>query len=1274
MAINTNFQDPTHLFQELYSQLSFPSSEIPNEQVQMVLLRLKDLGPAHLEKLLAFLFVKIEENEENEVALCWLIGVLEGLVKSDLPSMTPGVMIDLQHALWPWLQNPSYKVKEAMAKLVLALGKGGHLCTDSAIVLIRFLIDECVKPLDNSASEEMEAKDERKKLKKSCLEILADCVHNPSMAKLMWPMLLEYIAPDQYASISLILSFVLYLAEKLQHEDQDALDINYSDCVLGTIIMPTANRRTPTPQFLLLQLMILSYSSQVNIKIRKSALRILSILHNQISKQLGKEWVLKIETLIGYLEGEETCYQKFWEENIFLFLEYTLQCITKQKWIIHFLEDIIAQLRLGQGTPNEKSFLYQSWGIAQKLVNCKSSEDHLWTCLESINCKEKEECEGFAHGVGIWASGHLQEALENLERMAMLIDKLHDGKMLYYLEVPTCKEMTQLLLHSYQKVLLLVPKEQLLPIVENEIIEKIVNCFNTSCPDVQIRREFIESVLMAGEIMAQGKGFFFKTHLRRAATNHLLQILAVESKEDSDTSVCSDIMTALSYLGELYPPLNEEEIDLVISCCLKSVFSMPPRNESLKGKSPLRTSMKSLCQKKIEALDNVIMTILESQPTPEITFRIFKHLSKWLGSEKPVLRMGAMRLSHLLFTFYYTSEDVRHLPCLGFFAGALVPRCFDQLPSIRNWASKTLTSVLQGNQNNIFSGPSEIEGYNLKTDAQEVEASNIMPIDIARLIFNHLPLQELLTFLYTASDGIIERVTCPRSIVFVLRMVVESFGARVKDEIPGLLTILVEMLHSLKDELVRRELTATVQQLTKLAPRTVVPCLLKNPLPYDKDIRELWRLLGNDACLAILVLPVLLHCNRGQKKETKLWLKSQEPIPPFPKETQALWEVTAALEFKEILEGLEDKLFTTYFLSLPQLSKMQVSESKIQSPSELASYSSMEDGFKNFLELKGFHSAVVQMENTQVWKFLQNAQFVHIGVTHLCRSLVQYPEILNRNVLHNLLPFLKSAEHEYRMVCTALFSELLGCQEMGMLEKNSLNSALKLEIERTQDVNPVIRFLAVRALGNALVGLPKETPKCKKIIFKVLTETLCWACDPYIIEETLIVLAKFVPYLKTLKRYTVLQLVLQIRALLRDEVTTIRLAAVTLYGLLLSFANKKPVFVDQVEKSLGSLLILLKDNDPRVVKSSRIVLRDCSSFLHSEPLKELLKNLQPEGEINFPQFYGKVYNLLMEEYSEKEDETFFSKAASASEIRCFMEEQDMNISTSGNPKEFLHLL
>ncbi|XP_036624668.1 maestro heat-like repeat-containing protein family member 1 [Trichosurus vulpecula] len=1272
MELKTDLRDPTYMFQELYSQLSLSSAGIPSEQVKMVFVRLLDLGSEHLEKLLAFLFLKIEENEENEAVFCWLIGVLEELVKSDLPSMIPSVVIDLQHALWPWLPNPSYKVKEAMAKLILALGKEGHLCTDSAIVLIRFLIDECVKPRDGSTSDETEVNDESTKLKKLCLEILTDCVHNPCMAKLMWPMLLEYIAPDQYASISLILTFVLYLAEKLQHEEQDALDINYSECVLGTIIMPTGNRRTPTPQFLLLQLMVLSYS-KVSREIRGSALRILSILHHKINVQLGERWVLKIETLLNDLEGDGTgCCQKFWEEKILLLLDYTLQCVTKQKWIFHFLEDIVAQLRLRQGSPNEKSFLYQSWGIAQKLVNYKSSEDHLWTCLESINCKEKEECEGFAHGVGIWASGHLQEALANLERMRMLIEKLHYGKMLYYLEVPTCKEMTRLLLHSYQKVLLLVPKEQLLPIVETEIIEKIVNCFKTSCPDVEIRREFIQSLLRAGEIMAQGKRFFLKTHLRSAATNHLLQILAVESKEDPDTSSCSDIMTALSYLGELYPPLNEGEIDLIISCCLKSVFSPPSTNDSLTEISPLRMPMKSLSQKKIEALDNVIMTILGSQPTPEITFRIFKHLSDWLGSEKPVLRMGAMRLSQLVFSFYYTSEEVRILPCLGFFAGILVPRCFDQLPPIRKWASNTITSVLQGNQNNILSGFSESEGYNLKTDDQEAEASNLMPIDIAKLIFNHLPLRELLPFLCTTLDRITDKVTCPQSIVFVLRMVVEFNGARVKNEIPGLLTILVEMLHSLKDKSVRRELTATIQQLTKLAPKSVVPCLLKNPLPYDEDVRELWRLFGNDAYLATLVLPVLLHCNTGQKKETKLRLKSQDPIPPFPKETQALWEVTAALEFKKTLEGLEDKLFTTYFLSLPHLSRVLASESEAQSPSELTSYSSMEAGFKNFLELQGFHSAVVQMENTQVWKFLRNAQFIHIGVIHLCRSLVQFPEILNHNVLHSLLPFLKSAEHEYRMVCTALFSELLGCQEMGELEKNSMNTALTLEIERTKDINPIIGFLAVRALGNALVGLPKEAPKRKKIIFKVLTDALCETYDPKVIEETLIVLGKFIPFLKTLKRYTVLQLVLQIRALLRDEITTIRLAAVTLYGHLLSFVNKKPVFVDQVEKSLGSLLILLKDNDPRIVKSSRIVLRDCSSFLRSEPLREFLENLQPEGEINFPQFYGEVYNLLME-YSENEDETLMSKAASAAEIRCFMEQEDMKICTSRSPKELLYL-
>ncbi|XP_038607315.1 maestro heat-like repeat-containing protein family member 1 isoform X2 [Tachyglossus aculeatus] len=1267
----TPVEDPVTEFSALYSQISNCSGEFSVVKREAALLQLLDLASEHLEKLLAFLFQKIEEEEGNEAMVSGTVGILELLVKSEENFMTPYIMVDFQQALCPLLQNPSYLVKETVTKLINTMGKCGHLTLECSTVFVRFLLDQCVLTCDHPSPDGKKIEDQEKKLKDLCRQSLSDCIVNPSMTKVLWPLLLEYIIPGQYvSSIPFLLKCVLLMATKLLREERAALSIVYPEYNnQGILPTYTAKQRIPRPPTLFLRLLVLSSSASVLNQEHAKALRILALLRPSISKQLGKSWVSRIICLLNYLEGDKNNFsQKLWDEKLLLFLESTLRGIAAQNWTASFLEAITLQLPFSHQQSHEKSFLYRSWGTAQKVSEEPQSEEQLWACLESINCQEAMECEGFACGVGFWASANLHEVLHELKRMTILTKKVHDGQELYYLKLPSCKEMVQLLMLCYQCVTLLTPNEELLPIMESAVIEEIVDCYGygpriSSNPEIQ--REFVQSLLITGKFMAREKVTFPNVQLRERSMMYLLDILMIESNKDLSSQILPDIMIALSYLGELDPPLTEEMYDLLIICCLRRIISLPPfGHDSLKSGIP--NPLKSLYQKTFESLDNIILTVLEKQPTAENAFGIFQHLSEWLTSKRAYERIRAMKLSQLLFSFYNSSEEKKLLPHLGFFVGTLVPRCFDQVTPIHKWASSTLLSILQENRDpsvDYLEGKADEFELKLRASHWTLNTPHFRPTDLAWFIYEHLPSMELMPFLLTTLDGVDEDVTLSGSIIAVLRNMMYITGTRLKDEIPLLLTLLVGKLHIFKDEVVKREIRTTIQDLAQVSPKTVVTSLLMSSLPYSRDVREIWKLIGNNSSLACIALPILLQPNHKAKKRRGSKILEEEFS--FTAKAQALWEVMAALQCKEPLEGIENEIFTTYLLSLPLYNTLRLSESQIQT---------MEDGLKNLLELRGFHDAVVQTEEAGGWKLLTNFQSLHMGVIELVRALTKFPIILNRNVLDSLLPFLMSSKEDSRMVCTALFSELLGDLKLGKLEKPSLKEALKLIIKNSMDVNPTIRFLTVRGLGNSLMGLPKKALKYKKTIFKVLIDTLCWAWEPRIIEETLVVLGKFLPLLETLKQPTAVQLALLVRALFTDGKSSLRLAAIHLFDLLISyFDKKKPVYLIQVGKSLGSLLMLLQDSDPLVVETCKAVLLKCCSFLGQTPLKNLLENIRYEGEINFPQLYDDICKLLIENYPDPGTVPSEAIAASTAEILSYLRDQNTKMSRSESTKELFKL-
>uniref|UniRef100_A0A663F5A3 Maestro/Maestro-like HEAT-repeats domain-containing protein n=1 Tax=Aquila chrysaetos chrysaetos TaxID=223781 RepID=A0A663F5A3_AQUCH len=195
-------------------------------------------------------------------------------------------------------------------------------------------------------------------------------------------------------------------------------------------------------------------------------------------------------------------------------------------------------------------------------------------------------------------------------------------------------------------------------------------------------------------------------------------------------------------------------------------------------------------------------------------------------------------------------------------------------------------------------------------------------------------------------------------------------------------------------------------------------------------------------------------------------------------------------------------------------------------------------------------------------------------------------------------------------------------------EKKFLESVLGILLEKSQHRISAVRQMAVRGLGNAFRGAPKEVHKHKTTILEVLQRGLENTRCPVLAAESMLALAEVVRKLKAKGLGSAFKDILTDGVSELQEPDVLRFSAFSLYAVLASSASgKRSFFTREVWETWVSLLLHLRDPDP---EASNVRAPPPRSYLQNcrKPQKETIVTSIGLGAA---QLQYEVYHCLVSE-------------------------------------------
>nr|XP_020667757.1 maestro heat-like repeat-containing protein family member 2B [Pogona vitticeps] len=421
---------------------------------------------------------------------------------------------------------------------------------------------------------------------------------------------------------------------------------------------------------------------------------------------------------------------------------------------------------------------------------------------------------------------------------------------------------------------------------------------------------------------------------------------------------------------------------------------------------------------------------------------------------------------------------------------------------------------------------------------------------LAKVVSTHLPEDQVLDFAEALLEDLASRIPiCPTAGGCWLLALVQNRGDTIKSQIPGLLDLFSSHLpattqYGLEEVLMEAIFTLAHQHLD-----TVVSHLLRQRLPLVCGTSRIWRHLGGDPSLALLILPKLLSF---MTQPSILGTISGSGCEELEEEV-GVKHLKAICAMYEVLLGLHmEAMVQNAFLQL------------LYSPPE---------------QLKS-------------WGSFGDPATCPEGLRMLTGCLLQ-TGMLEGVLIQRVLPWMKSGSSNLRLLGTTILTEVIPlCSK----ERIQLRAFLPVLKERAEDQQPDIRLMALRSLGRLLFWAPVEVRGQKKVILQVFCGHLR---DAPVVNEVLDTLTLVLQHLRWGKVASVFKDICRnITVFLSDEDDHVRRAAFHLFAVLATWAKWQcPTFL--LKKRLRHLCKTTN------ISATKIIVDLCQHLVEESPKRSV---------------------------------------------------------------------
>ncbi|XP_073733031.1 maestro heat-like repeat-containing protein family member 2A isoform X2 [Callorhinus ursinus] len=1030
------------------------------------------------------------------------------------------------------------------------------------------------------------------------------------MTNEFWVRLLCYIMETDYTeALTPICISLTNLAERQVHaEDVEAGMAHKSRHV-----------DLPAPQKLLARLLVLMSSPYKGEGRGIAMLNLLRTLSQSIAPSMADMWELEIPLLVKYLEEhtEFTWNQKAWEDKLIQFLRNSLKKTRGSNWSLRLSKELNNQIESFDSPSLEKGFLYRALGFTLATgLEADKVEGLLLELLYKTDYGNDFDREGVILCFGLCARGQVKTVLNVLHDFEERIQESEQSWQIgaWQKDQPWRRETVKsALMVMYSCVALYCHPQMLLTHVDNPITAKIIHHYSSSCQDLCLKMAFMKSVVQVTNAIKNIKDLEdFQFAQKMTLTGIIMATIKAEATDSLVSPVRTMAMEALSHLSNLKPFYSTEENNELMDISIRSVISLQPPAED-------NESIQTLYANAKHALEQLMESLMQRQLDPKGLQEMVHLLEKWILSEKEEEREKAMKLHLHLMQIYVQSIGVCiHLKLgqFGSLVGLVAPCTCDSHRRTRMASMGVLSGLLDLHASQTCSswGPSkELELAKCKEDLQGLDVEKIFSASsrIAKVACMQFSCDEVVSLIRKLCEniGALDLQHDKASVTWIgtcLQMRAKELEDKV-DEILGAILVQLPVVDHLE---VRRLLIEGILLLAHYHQETVLTSLLRQPLPMESHLTEVWLAVAENVPFARTMLHGLMgrlqsrftpRANATSKAD--IWrLAAVDPL-------MTLCTIHLLIQKMDMDDKLLDLFPDLVYTLLLQLSSSQGPEAVSPVlktwrlvhtgtlPEEInlqrVTIKSMQLLFRRLNNEQLVHT----LEEQGVWALLQSSSTFLRGVgllARLCmRSVEGYRQRLSELVLRGMDSDVLSCRISSTAVCVEFMSDPVLYQEkllkptVWMLEKGA------------DQEDEALRVLSLRALGNMALGAPKKVRQYRKLLLEKCLDSLREPVNTSVTSEGMEALAKILAELREGDMGSSFGIICEhCRAFFDNESELLRLKAFVLFGKLAKVvrSSKKHFFKEEVRRAWIPLMLHCQDPCPDAAQACMATMFQCVHF------------------------------------------------------------------------------
>ncbi|KAM6178430.1 maestro heat-like repeat-containing protein family member 2A [Rhynchocyon petersi] len=791
------------------------------------------LARSYPEELMKFFLSQIKINKE--AMLMGTLTLIEAIVGADEPKMSMRTISLATNVVKSILSDPKPKVRMAVLKIIGQLALSGYhdqvkgwglKYVSTQLALSTCKLANCQDSLPLTDMEE-----------KMVHEVTMDTVNTMTSSisgrvNEIWVSLTCYIleADSSEALIPICLNLTNLAESQIQDKSVGA----------GTTI-PRRHADQPAPPKLLARLLVLMSSPSKCEGRGIVLLKLMHILSQSIAPSMAAVWELEIPILMKYLEEHTqfTWTQKTWEEKLI------------------------------------QSFLYRALGVSLATgLDAEKVEKLLLDLLIKADYGSVFEREGVILSCGLCARGQVLTVLNALgdfeKRIQALVQFLQlgswrKGQPLYP------GRLAGVLMTMYGSVVSYCHPQQLVHLLrtrlDNVITTKIIQLYLSSYQGIALKMDFIKAIILMARALKTVENLEDVQFVQKSTvTRIIMEILKAEPPRCLYSPVRTRALDALIHLSKLKPLYVGTENKEVMDIVFHSVISLVPPDED-------NDSTKVLYTGAMRALEELMENLMQRQLDSKMFQEMVQLLEKWILSQKDWEREKALNVFLALMQTYVRSAGIcipLELGQFGSLAGVIVPCTCDPQQKIRVASIDVLSSLLDLHARqtcSLRSTSKDKEFLDSKEDLGSCEEERVFDVSagISRVVCTEFSSDEVVSLIQKVCDniGTLDLQHDKASLTWISTFI-QMRVQELEDKVAEIVATILAHLQRLDHPEVRRPLMEHILLLAHHHQDTVLMLLLRQPLPMESHLTEVWLAIAEDLQLTRTTLHVLMEQLQSQ--------------------------------------------------------------------------------------------------------------------------------------------------------------------------------------------------------------------------------------------------------------------------------------------------------------------------------------------------------------------------------------------------------------------------